>query len=64
MRIFKGSEKGSQGNVHVVVASEGTVAVGTFAGPRGEALLHAVLAEDMTTRLDDRVLEVAAANRA
>lgn len=48
--------------MHVVVASEGAVAVGTFAGPRSETLLDAILAEDVTARFDDRVLEIAAAN--
>ena len=54
----------SQGNVHVVVASEGPVAVGAFARSRGESLLDAVLAEDVTAGFDDRVLEVATANGA
>jgi hypothetical protein len=48
----------------VVVASKGTVAVGTFAGARSETFLDAILAEDVTARFDDGVLKVAAANRA
>lgn len=54
----------SQGDVHVVVASERFVAVGTLAGARSETFFDAVFAENMTARLDRRVLPVAAAHRA
>ena len=61
---FEGMVERSQGNVHVVVASEGPVAVGAFARSRSESLLDAVLAEDVTAGFDDRVFEVATANGA
>lgn len=61
---FRGTVERSQGNVHVVVASEGPVAVGAFARSRGESLLDAVLAEDVTAGFDDSILEVATANGA
>ena len=54
----------SQGDVHVVVASERFVAVGTLAGARSETFFDAVFAENMTARLNRRVLPVAAAHRA
>lgn len=54
----------SHSNVHIVVASEGFVAVGTLSRTRGHPLFYTLIAEDMTTGLDRGVLEVAAADRA
>lgn len=50
--------------MHVIVATKRPIAIGTFARSRGETFLDAVLAEDVTACFDDRILEVAAANRA
>jgi len=50
--------------VHVVVASERFVAVGTLAGARREAFFDAFSAENMTACFDHRILPVAAAHRA
>jgi hypothetical protein len=61
---LRGKVERSQGDVHVVVAAKRPVAVRTFARSRGETLLDTVLAEDVTACFNDRILEVAAANRA
>jgi hypothetical protein len=50
--------------MHVVIASERFVAIGTFARAGREALLNTILAKDVAASFDDRVLEVASADRA
>jgi hypothetical protein len=49
-----------EGDVHVVVASEGLAAVGTLSGARLLTFVDAFSAEDVTAGFDRRVLESAA----
>jgi len=54
----------SERDVHMIVVSEGLVAVGALARPRRETLFDTFLAENVTTRLDGGVFEVPTADRA
>lgn len=51
-------------NVHMIVISEGPVAIGAFAESRSLAFFHTILAEDMAACFDHSVLEIAAADSA
>jgi len=54
----------SKGNVHVVIASKGPVAVGTFPRSRSQTFFDTIFAEDMSTGFDCSVFKVAATNSA
>lgn len=54
----------SESNMHVIIASKRSVAIGALARARGETFFDAVIAENMTASLDDGILEVPTTDRA
>lgn len=54
----------SEGDVHVVVISEGFVAIWTFARSRSETFLDAIFAENMPACLYRSVFEIPATHSA
>jgi hypothetical protein len=48
----------------MIIAAKGLIAIWTFARSRGQTLINTFFAEDVSTSLDHRVLEVALADGA